>query len=205
MAVSFTPTVVTSPSGVQGSYPLVQTVGHEGQLADLRPYRASTGRNETGAPIAFGTLLAAVIGAGKDEFSVGPIATGSETPVGFALDAFTFEGSDATSYIGTATGPKPAVLADGRLGYPDLQAITLLTHGVAYGYVTEEVDLVDTVRIYRSNYSGTVSGAFQGRFCTTAVPGQTIVVSGARFASPTAAAGLVLIEFDITNMSLSAE
>ncbi len=38
MAVTYTESLVSSPEGAQGSYPLTQTKGHEGQLGDLQAY-----------------------------------------------------------------------------------------------------------------------------------------------------------------------
>jgi len=57
MAVTFTNTIVTSPEGVQGDYPLVTVKGHEGMLADLQAYVSRSYYNQTGAAIPFGRLL----------------------------------------------------------------------------------------------------------------------------------------------------
>ena len=58
MAVTFTPTTVTNPSGAQGSYPLELTAGHEGMIADLQAYVSRSYYNQSGAAIPFGSLVA---------------------------------------------------------------------------------------------------------------------------------------------------
>ncbi len=57
MAVTFTATTVTNPTGAQGSYPLREVVGHEGMLADLQAYVCRSYRNQSGAAIPFGVLV----------------------------------------------------------------------------------------------------------------------------------------------------
>ena len=41
MAVTFTATTVTNPTGAQGSYPLREVAGHEGMLLTCRPTSAA--------------------------------------------------------------------------------------------------------------------------------------------------------------------
>ena len=104
MTVSYTDTTVANPEGAQGSYPLAQTKGHEGMLADLQAYVSRSYRNETGAVIPFGHLLIQN-GSGTVDASGKLLAGASATDViGVAIDSNTF------------TIDADAKTADGRVG-----------------------------------------------------------------------------------------
>jgi hypothetical protein len=205
MAVTFTPTTVTNPSGAQGSYPLELTVGHEGMLADLQAYVSRSYYNQSGAAIPFGSLVATDNSpTSNDPFAVA-LATSGTGVVGMAIDGLTFEGvSGSSSYTPNPTN----IIGDGsaRVGYPDTQTVNVLSKGVVWVYATEAIALGDAVRFYGVDHSGTVSGAYVGRFATTAVAAKTFALTGgARWLSETSGAGLVLLELDLPGVTFTAD
>ena len=203
MAVTFTPTTVSNPSGAQGSYPLTQVVGHEGMIADLQAYVSRSFRNQSGAAIPFGVLVA----TDNDPTSNNPlavqIATGATLIQGLAVSSLTMEGVSG----GSAYTPVPTpVYSDGRIGYPDKETINVVSKGVVWVYATEAVALGDAVRFWDTENTGTVAGSFLGRFCKTASTTKTTAITaGARWLSETTAAGLVLLEIDIPACSFTAD
>lgn len=200
MAVSFTPTTVSNPTGAQGTYPLTQTIGQEGALADLQAYVTRSYRNQSGAVIPFGILVMTDNSPStNDVFAVEP-ATGATGIVGLALEAKIFEGALGGIYD---TGAKAA---DGRLGYPAGQTVTVMSKGVAWVYTTEAVALGDAVRFWDTANDPTVAGAHLGRFCKTASTTKTTAITtGARWLSETTGAGLALLEIDLPAATFTAD
>ncbi len=174
MAVSFTPTVVSNPSGAQGSYPLELTVGHEGMIADLQAYVSRSYYNQSGAAIPFGSLVATDNDpTSNDPFAVA-LATSGTGVVGLAVDGLTFEGVSGSS----AYTPNPTnIIGDGslRVGYPNGQTLNVVSKGVIWVYATEAIALGDEVRFFGVDHSGTVDGAYVGRFTKTAVADKTLL------------------------------
>ena len=205
MAVSFTPTVVSNPAGAQGSYPLELTVGHEGMIADLQAYVSRSYYNQSGVAIPFGSLVATDNDpVGNDPFAVllAPSGTGV---VGLAIDSLTFEGvGGSSSYTPNPTN----IIGDGslRVGYPNGQALNVVSKGVVWVYSTAAIALGDAVRFFGVDHSATVTGAYVGRFTKTAVAGKTFAMTGGvRWLSETSAAGLVLLEIDIPGITFTAD
>jgi hypothetical protein len=203
MAVSFTPTTVTSPAGAQGTYPQRLVSGHEGMLADLQAYVSRSYRNQSGGALPFGALLS----IDNDPTSNDPLAVqlaGAATNiVGLAVSSLTFEGvSGGSAYV-----PNPTPFAaDGRVGYPDKETVNVVSKGVIWVYTTEAVALGDAVRFWASDHSGTVAGAFKGRLAKTAVANKTVAITvGARWLSETSGAGLALLEIDIPGATYTAD
>jgi len=203
MAVTFTATTVNNPSGAQGTYPLTQVKGHEGMIADLQAYVSRSYRNQTGAAIPFGVLVATDNTPTSNDALAVEIATGVTNIQGMAISSMTMEGvSGSSSYT---PNPTPAY-SDGRIGYPDKETLNVVSKGVIWVYSATAIALGDAVRFYNADHSGTVAGAFLGRFTKTAVASKTIqVTAGARWLSETTAAGLVLLEIDIPGMTYSAD
>jgi hypothetical protein len=203
MAATFTATTVTNPSGAQGSYPLVEVAGHEGMIADLQAYVSRSFRNQSGAAIPFGVLVMTDNSPTSNNALAVDTATGATGIVGLAVSSLTFEGVSG----GSAYTPVPTPFAaDGRVGYPDKETVNVLSKGVIWVYTTEAVALGDAVRFWDTDYSGTVSGAFLGRFCKTASGTRTTAVTaGARWLSETSGAGLVLLELDIPACTFAAD
>ena len=203
MAVTFTPTTVTSPAGVQGAYPQRQVVGHEGMIADLQAYVSRSYRNQSGAAIPFGVLVATDNTPTSNDALAVEIATGATLIQGLAVSSMTMEGAKA----GMVYTPVPTpVYADGRIGYPDKETVNVMSKGVAWVYTTEAVALGDAVRFWDTAHDGTVAGAFLGRFCKTASGTRTVAITaGARWLSETTAAGLVLLELDIPACTFAAD
>lgn len=193
MAVSYT-TTTGSPAGVQGSYELNLTKGHEGMLGNAASYTALAYENESGAVIPFGH---AVInnGSGSADLSAKLPAGASATQVvGIALDSLTFVLDD------------DAKTADGRKGYPTAKACNILSEGIAYVYSAHAVAVGDEVRLFHTNSASVSSnGAYLGRFGKTAEAGKTFLVSGARWLSSCAAGGIALLEIDAAAMSVTAD
>ena len=202
MAVTFTATTVANPTGAQGSYPLREVAGHEGMLADLQAYVCRSYRNQSGAAIPYGVLVATDNSPTSNDALAVEIATGVTNIQGMAVSSLVLEGvSGGSSYT---PNPTP-VYSDGRVGYPDKETINVVSKGVIWVYSVEAIALGDAVRFYKADYSGTTAGAFLGRFGKTAVATKTIAVAGARWLSETSAAGLALLEIDIPGMTYSAD
>ena len=208
MAVSFTPTIVTNPFGVQGSYPLTHDVAHEGMLVALQAHDVRSMINQQAAVLPFGAMAMTDNTSGYDVDAV-KLATGATLNVGVVLDSPTFEGvsSGNAAYIG-ASGAFPGtnIAADGRVGYPAKKTVNILRKGVIWVYTTEAIALGAPVRFWDTDYSATVAGAFVGRFCTTASSTRTTLVNtGMAFLSETSGAGLVQLEINFPSVTFTAD
>jgi hypothetical protein len=203
MAVTFTATTVANPSGAQGSYPLSLIKGHEGMLADLQAYVCRSYRNQSGAALPYGVLVATDNTPTSNDPLAVEIATGTTLIQGMAVSSQVLEGAS----LGSAYTPVPTpVYSDGRYGYPDKETVNVVSKGVVWVYSTAAIALGDAVRFFKADHSGTVAGAFLGRFTKTAVATKTVeITAGARWLSETSAAGLVLLEIDIPGMTYSAD
>ena len=203
MAVTFTATTVANPAGAQGSYPLREVAGHEGMIADLQAYVSRSFRNQTGAAIPYGVLVATDNTPTSNDALAVEIATGTTLIQGIAVSSQVLEGAS----LGSAYTPVPTpVYSDGRYGYPDKETVNVVSKGVIWVYSTAAIALGDAVRFFKADHSGTVTGAFLGRFTKTAVATKTVAITaGARWLSETSAAGLVLLEIDIPGMTYSAD
>lgn len=203
MAVSFTATTVSNPSGAQGSYPLSLTKGHEGMLADLQAYVCRSYRNQSGAALPYGVLVATDNSPTSNDPLAVDFATGTTLIQGIAVSSQVLEGASA----GSSYTPVPTpVYSDGRYGYPDKETVNVVSKGVVWVYSTAAIAIGDAVRFFKADYSGTVTGAYLGRFTKTAVATKTVeITAGARWLSETSAAGLVLLEIDIPGMTYSAD
>lgn len=203
MPVSFTATTVTNPSGVQGSYPQREVVGHEGMIADLQAYVCRSFRNQSGGALPYGVLVATDNSPTSNDALAVDIATGATNIQGLTVSSLTTEGAKA----GMVYTPIPTPLySDGRLGYPDRETVNVVSKGVVWVYTTAATALGDAVRFFNADHSGTVTGAFLGRFTKTAVTNKTIAITaGARWLSETSGAGLVLLEIDIPACTFSAD
>lgn len=203
MAVTFTPTTVSNPAGAQGSYPLREVAGHEGMIADLQAYVSRSFRNQSGAAIPFGVLCMTDNSPSSNDPLAVEIATGATGIVGMAVSSLTFEGVSG----GSAYTPVPTPFAaDGRVGYADKQTVNIVSKGVVWVYTTEAIALGNAVRFWDTDNSGSVTGAFLGRFCTAAsTTNTTAITAGARWLSETTGAGLVLLEIDIPACTFAAD
>jgi hypothetical protein len=203
MAVTFTATTVANPSGVQGTYPLDLIVGHEGMVADLQAYVCRSYRNQSGAAIPYGVLVATDNTPSTNDALAVDIATGTTLIQGLAVSSQVLEGAS----LGSSYTPVPTpVYSDGRYGYPNTETVNVVSKGVVWVYSTAAIALGDAVRFFKADHSGTVAGAFLGRFTKTAVATKTVeITAGARWLSETSAAGLVLLEIDIPGMTYSAD
>jgi hypothetical protein len=202
MPISFTPTTVANPSGVQGSYPLSMAPGQEGSLADLQAYVSRSYVNQHTAAIANGAFVMIDTTAGRDPLAVMPAAGAGTLAriVGLAVEANTYEGSTAGVYTRT---PSP-ITADGRMGYAPTQMVNVLSKGVIWVYACEAVTFASPVHFFHTDRSGTIPGAFVGRFHASAAAGFTATVGGARWVSRTSAAGLALLEIDMPGTTFTA-
>jgi hypothetical protein len=203
MAVVFTATTVSSPTGAQGSYPQALIKGHEGMLADLQAYVCRSYRNQSGAAIPFGVLVATDNTPTSNDAYAVEIATGTTNVQGIAVSSLTTEGAS----LGSAYTPVPTpVYSDGRYGYSNTETVNVVSKGVIWVYSTAAIALGDAVRFFNADHSGTVTGALLGRFTkTAAVTKTTQITAGARWVSETSAAGLALLEIDIPGMTFTAD
>lgn len=202
MAVSFTATTVTNPTGAQGSYPLREVAGHEGMLADLQAYVCRSYRNQSGAAIPYGVFVSTDNSPTSNDALAVEIATGTTLIQGMAISSMVLEGAS----LGSSYTPNPTpVYSDGRYGYPDKETVNVVSKGVVWVYSVDAIAIGDAVRFYKADYTGTTAGAFLGRFGKTAVATKTIAVTGARWVSETTAGGLALLEIDIPGMTYSAD
>lgn len=202
MAVTYTATTVSNPTGAQGSYPQTQVAAHEGMIADLQAYVSRSYRNQSGAAIPFGALCQTDNSPSTlDQYAIEP-AAGATGVVGLAVSSLTMEGVSG----GMVYTPVPTpIFSDGRVGYPDKETVNILSKGVVWVYTTEAVALGDAVRFWKVDNSGSVAGAFIGRFAKTAVNAKTVLIGGARWLSETSAAGLALLELDIPASTFTAD
>lgn len=207
MAVTFTNTIVTNPKGVQGDYPLELVAGHEGMLADLQAYVSRSYVNQTGAAIPFGRLLQIDNTPTTNDVYAVELAAGVTNIVGISIDCYTFEAVEKanTHYIGEPTWIRTDAEGEDHVGYPDQQVLNVMSKGVIWVHTVEAVALGDDVRAYITDYSGTTSGADQGRFGKTAVASNTVLIGGARWLSETTEAGLALLELDIPASTFTAD
>lgn len=202
MAVSFTATTVSNPTGAQGSYPLREVAGHEGMLADLQAYVCRSYRNQSGAAIPYGVFVSTDNSPSSNDALAVEIATGTTLIQGIAVSSQVLEGAS----LGSSYTPVPTpVYSDGRYGYPDKETVNVVSKGVIWVYSVDAIAIGDAVRFYKADYTGTTAGAFLGRFGKTAVATKTIAVTGARWVSETTAGGLALLEIDIPSMTYSAD
>lgn len=203
MAVTFTATTVSNPTGAQGSYPLREVAGHEGMIADLQAYVCRSFRNQSGAAIPFGVLVQTDnTPSTNDAFAV-DIATSGTAVQGIAVSSLVTEGASA----GMVYTPLPTpIYSDGRVGYPNTETVNVVSKGVVMVYSTAAIALGDAVRFFNADHSGTVTGALLGRFTKTGAATKTTqITAGARWVSETSAAGLVLLEIDIPTMTFTAD
>ncbi len=195
MAVTYSESLVSNPTGAQGSYPQTLTKGHEGMLGDLQAYVSRSYRNETGAVIPFGHALLQNGSGTADASAKLPAGASATNIVGIALDSNTFEvNADAKT-------------ADGRVGYPDKETVNVLSKGVVYVYSKDAIAVGDAVRLYHTDGASAAStGAYLGRFGKTAAAGKTFeVTAGARWLSSCAAGGIALLEIDIPGLAVTAD
>jgi hypothetical protein len=202
MAVTFTATTVANPSGAQGSYPLREVAGHEGMLADLQAYVCRSYRNQSGGAIPYGVLVQTDNSPSSNDALAVKIAEDATLIQGIAVSSQVLEGAS----LGSSYTPNPTpVYSDGRYGYPNTETVNVVSKGVIWVYSATAIALGDAVRFYNADHSGTVTGAYLGRFTKTAVANKTVAITGARWLSETTAAGLVLLEIDIPGMTYSAD
>lgn len=204
MAVSFTPSIVTNPVGVQGTYPQQLVKGHEGMIADLQAYVCRSYRNQSGAALPFGALLAVDNTPTTNDVYAVDFAGAATNIVGIAASTYTFEANQG----GSAYVPNPTPVAadgSGRIGYPDKTTVNVLSKGVIWVYTAEAVALGDAVRAFIDDHSDTLAPAYQGRFGKSAVADHTVLLGGARWLSETAAAGLAMLELDIPATTFTAD
>ena len=207
MAVTFTNTIVTNPKGVQGDYPLKMIPGHEGMLADLQAYVSRSYYNQSGGAIPFGRLLQLDTNPATNDVYACELAAGATNVIGISIDCFTFEAAERrnTAYIGNPTWLREDAEGEEHVGYPEEQALNVMSKGVIWVYTVEAISMGDDVRAFIADYSATTSGADQGRFGTTAVAGNTVLIGGARWLSETTEAGLALLELDIPASTFTAD
>jgi hypothetical protein len=208
MAVTFTPTVVSNPTGVQGTYAFTHDVAHEGMLADLTLYDAHSYVNQSANALPFGALVT-IDGTSGYEVNAVKLAVGPTLNQGITIDSPTFEGLTAGNapYVGAAGAfPGTNLAADGRVGYPAKRGVNILRRGVIWVYSTEAVAIGDPVRFWDTDYSGTVAGAFVGRFCKTASGTRTtLFTNGAQWLSKTSGAGLAKLEISMVAATFTAD
>lgn len=203
MAVTFTPTTVSNPTGAQGSYPQSLIKGHEGMIADLQAYVCRSYRNQSGGAIPYGVLVQTDNAPASNDVLAVKIAEDVNLIQGLAVSSQVLEGAS----LGSSYTPVPTpVYSDGRYGYPDKETVNVVSKGVVWVYSTAAIALGDAVRFFNADHSGTVTGAFLGRFTKTAVANKTVAITaGARWLSETTGAGLVLLEIDLPGMTYAAD
>lgn len=205
--IVFTPTIVSNPEGVQGSYPQKMTLGKEGEFAYINDYTVFTGRNNQGNVLPFGVLVA---GAGNasdpNNMNLDIANAAADNIVGLSIISNTFEGNVSSAYAPRAGYyPGNPIDANGRLGYPTTQTVSYARKGSVWVYSATAVTPGEPVLFYLSDYSGTLANAFQGRFTKTPVAGTTIAINtGAEWVSRTAGPGLAVLDFDVLQMTFTA-
>jgi len=202
MAVTFTDTNVSNPSGAQGAYPLSLTNGHEGLIADLQAYVSRSYTNESSAVIPYGHAVIIDAHASSGLGATLPTGAAGTDILGIAVDSNVFE-NGASTYTATPSNKT----ADGRIGYPDKQMVNVLSKGVIFVYTTDAVALGDAVRIYHTDSaSASSNGGYKGRFAKDAEAGKSfLVTAGARWLSAASAGSIALLEIDIPTLTVTAD
>ena len=203
MAISFTDTTVSNPSGAQGSYPLDLTKGHEGLIADLQAYVSRSYTNESSAVIPYGHAVIIDSSATSGLGAKLPAGASATDVLGIAVDSNVFENSASGTYTSTPS----TKTADGRVGYADKQMVNVLSKGVIYVFTATTVALGDDVRLFHTDSASASSNkGYKGRFTKTAEAGKTFeVTAGARWLSAAAAGSIALLEIDIPTLTVSAD
>lgn len=210
MPVTFTPTIVANPNGVQGSYPFTLDRAHEGMIVDLAAYTSLSYVNQSAVALPIGALVATDNTSGY-AYNAVRLATGATLNQGITIDSGTFEGVDAgnTNYIpasGTDIFPGPHLAADGRPGYQPKHVCNVMRSGIIWVYTTEAVVIGNPVRFWDTDYSATVTGAFVGRFCTAASATRTtLFTNGAAWMSETSGPGLAQLEINMVAATFTAD
>lgn len=205
--VAFTPTFVTNPEGVQGTYPQKLLVGKEGEFAYTNANTVFSGRNNQGAVLPFGVL---VTGAGNASdpmnMNLDIANAAADNIVGLSIVSNTFEGNVTSAYA-----PRPgyypgvSIDANNRLGYPVTQTVSYARKGSVWVYSATAVTPGEPVLFYLNDYSATLANAFQGRFTKTPVATRTIAINtGAKWVSRTEGPGLAVLDFDVLQMTFTA-
>lgn len=193
MAVTYSATTVSAPTGVQGSYPLTLTKGHEGLIADAQAYVARSYSNETSAVVPFGHLVIRDAAATDDGVKL-PAGAAATDILGIAASTVAYE-------KGTDT-----VTAYGAEGYPDDARVNVLSKGVIYVFSAHAIALGDAVRVFHTDSaSASTNKGYKGRFGKTAEAGKTFALTGARWLSTCAAGGIALLEIDIPGVTATAD
>lgn len=207
MAVTFTDTNVSNPSGAQGAYPLSLTNGHEGLIADLQAYVSRSYTNESGAVIPYGHAVIVDSAATSGLGAKLPAGAAATDILGIAVDSNVFE-NGASTYTATPTNKT----SDGLIGYPDKQMVNVLSKGVVFVFTTQAVVLGDAVRIYHTDGAharmggGHADYSYAGRFAKDAEAGKTFqVTAGARWLSAASAGSIALLEIDIPALTVTAD
>lgn len=208
MPVAFTPTIVTNAQGVQNSYPFTHDKAHEGMLVDLADYTSLSYVNQSAVALPIGALVATDNTSGYDYNAI-RLATGPTLNQGITIDSNTFEGVSQgnTNYVpAPGTFPGPHLAADGRPGYQPKHICNVLRSGIIWVYTTEAVVIGDPVRFWDTDHSGTVPGAFVGRFCKTASTTRTtLFTNGAAWMSETSGPGLAQLEIHMVAATFTAD
>ena len=202
MAISFTDTNVSNPSGAQGSYPLVLTNGHEGLIADLQAYVSRSYTNESSAVIPYGHAVIVDSSATSGLGAKLPAGATALDVLGIAVDSNVFENA-----AGTYSQTPSNKTADGRVGYPAKQMVNVLSKGVIFVFTTDAVALGDSVRLYHTDSASASSNkGYKGRFAKDAEAGKTFAVTaGARWLSAASAGSIALLEIDIPTLTVTAD
>lgn len=200
MALTFSVPSTSSPSpGVQLSYPLTMGIGHEGMLADLQSYTSRSYANDSGLPIAFGTLVSLNQSPTAESGSITVVDKATDKIVGINIDSNTFEGATGSAYQARpGYYPNNAILPDGRIGTPDSQIANVVSVGNVLVWSTDVLTTAgDPVRFYIDDASASIPGAYIGRWCTAPVAGKTVLITeGARWLNKSINS-LVQLDFDI--------
>ncbi|MFN9915747.1 MAG: hypothetical protein ACK53L_24360, partial [Pirellulaceae bacterium] len=97
-------------------------------------------RNQSGAAIPFGVLVATDNTPTSNDAYAVEIATGTTNVQGIAVSSLVTEGAS----LGMSYTPIPTpVYSDGRLGYPDKETINVVSKGVIWVHSTAAIALGD--------------------------------------------------------------
>lgn len=207
MPITFSDSDGTGAGGVQNSYPLRMEIGIEGDLADYSTPWVRSYRNQSGATIPFGSLVSIDNSPTTNDPNAVLTAINGTLVQGIAIRSNIFEGATEGTYQGRAGRyPGNAILADGRMGYPDGQTVSVLTRGVIRVLSATAIALGDPVRFFGVGHEGTLAQAFFGRWTKTAVANKTFLAdAGLAWRSECAAGGIAELEIDFPNVVFSAD
>ena len=174
MALIITPSASSIDDGAQISYPMTADIGIAGQIATTGDSSILSGNNETAGRLAYGIPL------GINSSGLAPNSVQMRTTAGAVI------GINARSNV-FERGPAPGY----EDGVPPNSAVNILTRGLIYLPVWEQVAVTDALRFFKT-------GPNLGFWGKTASAGNSLLFPAGNWAirKGAAAGQVIMVEFN---------